>query len=128
MTEPAPRSRRVRTATESLLSIVLGLEAALLFFVTITVFGLRILPAGIAFGAGAGLFVVFIVAAWAMRYRWGVWFGWLLQAVLIATGFLTPLMFVIGAGFAAMWIFCFITARRLDARTPPSDLPAKETP
>lgn len=128
MTEQAPRIRRVRTATESLLSIVLGLEAALLFFVTVTVFGLRILPAGVAFGAGAALFVVFVVAAWAVRYRWGVWFGWLLQAVLVAMGLLTPLMFVIGAGFAAMWIFCFITARRLDARTPPSDLPAKETP
>ena len=128
MTGPAPRIRRVRTATESLLSIVLGLEAALLFFVTITVFGLRILPPAIAFGGGAALFIVFLVAAWAMRYRWGVWLGWLLQVVLLATGFLTPLMFFIGAGFVAIWIHCFVTARRLDARTPPSDLSAKETP
>lgn len=128
MTEPAPRIRRVRTATESLLSIVLGLEAALLFFVTVTIFGLKILPAAVAFGGGAALFVVFVVAAWAMRFRRGVWLGWLLQAVLLALGFLTPLMFFIGAGFAAIWIYCFITARRLDARTPPSDLPAKESP
>ncbi len=128
MTGEAPRIRRVRTATESLLSIVLGLEAALLFFVTVTVFGLRLLPAGAAFGGGAALFVVFVFAAWAVRFRWGVWLGWLLQAALIALGFLTPLMFFIGAGFAALWVYCFVTARRLDARTPPTDLPAKETP
>ncbi len=128
MTGGPPRIRRVRTATESLLSIVLGLEAALLFFVTVTVFGLRLLPAGAAFGGGAALFGVFAVAAWAVRFRWGVWFGWLLQAVLIALGFLIPLMFFIGAGFAALWIYCFVTARRLDARPAPTDLPAKETP
>jgi hypothetical protein len=128
VTEPSPRIRRVRTATESLLSIVLGLEAALLFFVTITIFGLRILPAAVAFGGGAALFVVFLLAAWAMRFSWGVWLGWLLQAALVAMGFLTPLMFFVGAGFVAIWIYCFVTARRLDARTPPSDLPAKETP
>lgn len=129
MTAPQPVPRRARTATESLLSIVLGLEAALLFFVTITAFGLKAVPPAVAFGGGGGLLVLFLLAAWLMKYRWGVWFGWLLQAVLIALGFLMPLMFFIGAGFVAIWIYCFVTARRLDARNRSFDNdPTKETP
>ncbi len=114
MTDRATRVRRVRTATESLLSIVLGLEAALMFFVTVTAFGLKAVPAPVAFGAGGGLFLVLVICAWLVRYPVGVWLGWVLQAVLIATGIVMTLMYFIGAGFAALWIYCFVIARRLD--------------
>jgi hypothetical protein len=128
-----PRSRRSRTATESLLSIALGLEAVLTFFVTVTAFGLKVVPPAVAFGGGAALFVLLLVAAWLTRYPAGVWLGWGLQAVLIATGVVLTLMYVIGAGFAALWIFCFVTGRRLDARVVTSESPSteprpKETP
>lgn len=127
MTEQSPGMRRERTATESLLSIVLGLEAALMFFVTVTAFGLKVLEPGWAFGGGAVLFVLFIVAAWLVRYRFGVWLGWGLQIVLIATGIVMTLMYFIGAGFAALWVFCFVTARRLDRRNfPTTDNTARE--
>ncbi|MBN9151493.1 MAG: DUF4233 domain-containing protein [Micrococcales bacterium] len=122
---PAARSRRTRSATESLLSIVLGLEAALLFFVTVTAFGLRVVPAPIAFGGGAALFAVFLAAAWLVRYPAGVWLGWFLQAVLIAFGVLMTLMYFIGAGFAALWVYCFVTGRRLDARKAAAELVAR---
>ncbi len=122
------RARRQRSATESLLSIVLGLEAALMFFATVTAFGLKAVPAGVAFGGGAALFVLFLIAAWAVRYPAGVWLGWLLQAVLIATGIVMALMYFVGAGFAALWVFCFVTGRRLDARKVTLDSSeAKET-
>ena len=110
------KARRTRTVSESLLSIALGLEAALMFFVTVTAFGLRVIPPAAAFGGGAALFVLLILAAWLLRFGWGVWVGWVLQAVVVATGFLLPLMFFVGAGFVAIWIYCFITGRRLDAR------------
>jgi hypothetical protein len=129
MTEQTPSPHRRRTATESLLSIVLGLEAALLFFVTITAFGLKAVPPAVAFGGGSALFVILLLAAWLMRYPWAIWLGWALQVALVALGFLMPLMFFIGAGFAAIWVYCFVTARRLDARNHPSDNgPTKETP
>jgi hypothetical protein len=128
-----PRSRRSRTATESLLSIALGLEAVLTFFVTVTAFGLKVVPPAVAFGGGAALFVLLLVAAWLTRYPAGVWLGWVLQAALIATGVVLTPMYVIGAGFAALWIFCFVTGRRLDARAVTSESPSteprpKETP
>lgn len=124
MTERAPRARRERTATESLLSIVLGLEAALMFFVTVTAVGLKALDTVWAVGGGTLLFVLFIVAAWLVRYPYGVWLGWLLQAALIATGMVMTLMYFIGAGFAALWVYCFITALRLDRRNfPKTNIP-----
>ncbi len=110
------RTRRARGAAESLLAIVLGLEAALTFFVTVTAFGLKVLPAGIAWSAGALLLLTFLLAARVVRYRWGTWLGWALQAVLVSLGFLMPLMFFIGAGFLALWTYCFVVGRRLDAR------------
>lgn len=112
----APRVRRERSATESLLSIVLGLEAVLMFFVALAAFRLDVVPPAVAFGGGAAVIVVLLVVSRLLRYRSGVWLGWALQLGLIALGFLLPLMFFIGAGFAAIWIYCFVTGVRLDRR------------
>ena len=110
----APRARRVRSTTESLLSIVLGLEAVLMFFVTLTAFGLKAVPPVTAFVGGGVLLVLLVLTAGLLRFRWGVWLGWVLQAVLIATGILLPIMFLIGAGFVGIWIYCFIKGRDID--------------
>lgn len=110
----AARPRRARSTTESLLSIVLGLEAVLMFFVTLTAFGLKALPPVTAFAGGGALLVVLVLTAGLLRYRWGVWLGWVLQAVLLATGILLPVMYFIAAGFVAIWIYCFVKGRQID--------------
>ncbi|MFT4122331.1 MAG: DUF4233 domain-containing protein [Microbacteriaceae bacterium] len=114
MTGRPARPRRIRSTSESLLSIALGTEAVLVFFVTLVVYGLRALPAAIAFGAGAALFLLLLVGAMLVRWRAGVWLGWLLQAVLVLTGLLVPLMWLIGAVFAALWAWCFVRGRAID--------------
>ncbi len=115
MTESrAPRARRVRSTTETLLSIVLGLEAMLMFFVTLTAYGLNAVPAVTAFVGGGILIVVLVLAAGLLRYSWGVWLGWVLQGVLVATGILLPVMFFIAAGFVAIWVYCFVKGRQID--------------
>jgi len=111
---PARAVRRPSTATESLLAIALGLEACLVFFVTLTVYGLRVLEPLPTFIGGGVLLIALIVVGRLVRHPWGIALGWALQVVLIATGFLVPLMFVIGAGFAGIWIFCFLKGRQLD--------------
>ena len=111
-----PRRRRARSATESLLSIVLGLDAILIFFVALTVFRFGSLPPALAFGGGAVLIVVLVLVGRLLRFSWGHWIGWLLQVLIVSIGVLVPLMFYIGAGFAAIWIYCFIVGRRLDRR------------
>jgi hypothetical protein len=109
------RSRPARTATESLLAIALGMEAVVVFFVTLTAFGLRTLPVGLSLGGGAALLVLIVVAAGAVGRSWGRALGWVLQVALIATGLILPIMFLIGAGFAAIWVFCYVKGRQLDA-------------
>lgn len=122
------RDRRRRSATESLLSIVLGMEAVLMFFVTATAYGLKALPAPLVLGGGAALFVLFLLGTWLVRYPAGLWFGWILQLLLIGTGIVMVLMYFVGAGFAALWTFCFITGRRLDSRAHwPAEPQVKET-
>ncbi|MBW8871580.1 MAG: DUF4233 domain-containing protein [Leifsonia sp.] len=111
-----PRPRRRRSTTESLLSIVLLLEAILLFFVTLVLFGLKTLPPAIAFGGGAAAVVVILITIGLMRWPIGFVLGWLIQAGLIALGLLNPVMYVVGAGFAAFWTWCFVRGRQIDRK------------
>lgn len=108
------RVRRRRSTTESLLSIVLILEAAMLFFATLTIFGLKALEPVPAFVGGGLLILVTAITSGLVRWRWGVWLGWVIQAVIVATGFLIPIMFVVGGGFAVLWVWCFLRARDID--------------
>ena len=110
----APQPRRPRSVTESLLSIVLGLEAILVFFVSLTAFGLRALQPFPAFLGGAVFILALIVVAGLLRYEWGIWLGWVLQASLIATGIVLPAMFAVGTGFVAIWVYCFVRGRQID--------------
>jgi len=110
------RVRRVRSASESLLSIALLLEAVLVFFIVMVAFGLKLLPIPVVFGGGAALVALLLVAGRLAGGPVGVWIGWVLQVALIALGILLPLMYFIGAIFAAIWIYCFVIGRRLDRR------------
>jgi len=110
-----PRTRRTRSVSEMLLSIVLVLDATLIFFVALTAFGLRVLAPAPAFIGGAVLIIVFVALARMLHRRWAVWVGWALQVALIALGFILTPMFVVGAGFAAIWIYCFVKGRQIDA-------------
>jgi hypothetical protein len=119
------KQRRRRSVTESLLSIVLALEAFVVFFASLTIFGLRVLepafPAWVAL-VGGGVFILVLLATVAvLRYPWGVVIGWVLQVALIGLGILTPLMYVVGAGFALLWIYCFIRGRRIDRGSASAD-------
>ena len=108
--------RRRRSTTESLLSIELVLEAILLFFVTLVLFGLKTLPPAVAFGGGAAFVVVILLTILLLRWPVGIVIGWVIQAGLIALGLLNPVMYVIGAGFAAFWIWCFVRGRQIDRK------------
>lgn len=112
----SPRARSVRSVTESLLSIVLGLEAALMFFVALTVFGLDLLSPLVALGGGAVFIVVLLLIAALLRHPWALWAGWALQVALILLGLLLPALYISGAIFVAIWVYCFVVGQRLDRR------------
>jgi hypothetical protein len=111
-----PRVRRQRSVTETLLSIVLGLEMFVVFFATIVIFGLQRVPPAVAFTGGAVLILLLIITTRLLRQPWGKYAGVGMQVVLIAIGFLEPLMFFIGAGFAAMYIYYLVKGQRIDAQ------------
>lgn len=111
---PRTRVRRQRSVSELLLSITLGLEAAVVFFVALAMYGLDILEPPLAFGGGAVAILVFVAVAGRLRHSWAVWIGWALQLFLIALGFLLPAMFGVGLGALAFWTYCWVQGRRID--------------
>jgi hypothetical protein len=108
------RVRRERGVTETLLSVVLALEAAILFFGTLAVNGLTDIPTELVVAVGGGLIVLYVLVAMAQRWTWGVVLGGVLQGVYLATGVVHPFMFVIGAVFAGLWVWCLVRARRIE--------------
>jgi Protein of unknown function (DUF4233) len=70
--------------------------------------------AAAVFGCGAA--VLAILAAGLLRSRWGYVLGWATQLVAIALGFVTPMMFVVGALLAAVWVLSFMLGKRLDSQ------------
>lgn len=115
---PARPPRRERTATESLLSVVLVLEAIVVVFGMLVIFGLRVVEPAVAFTGGAVLILLLIAATRVVRYPWGQWVGHALQLALLATAFLEILAGVAAAIFVGFWIWALVKGRQLDAAKP----------
>lgn len=112
-----PGMPKKRRSTKVLFaSTVLLLEAFVMFFATLVVFGLRrddFAPA-LILSVGIGLSVVMIVACAVLTKPWGIGLGWILQLVLILTGIFEPAMFLVGLLFAIAWWYGIRTGIRLD--------------
>jgi hypothetical protein len=108
------KPRPQRGARESLLAITLGLEAVMFFFPMLVVYGKGTLPPLAAFGGGILAIIVLAASSRLTGKPAGVLFGWLLQAAILATGFIEPFMFAVGAVFLALWVFCFVKGGQLD--------------
>jgi hypothetical protein len=109
-----PRKRR--STKVMFASTVLLLEAFVMFFATLAVFGLRRgeFPPSLILGVGIALSVLMIVACAFLTKPWGVALGWILQVVLVLTGIFEPAMFLVGALFALAWWYGIRTGIRLD--------------
>lgn len=88
-------------------AIVLGLSAP----VMIAVGDVR--PAA-ALGGGLGLAVLAMVAAGFLRHGWAYGLGHVVQVGALALGFVVPVMFVLGAIFAALWVAAIVLGRRVE--------------
>lgn len=89
-------------------AIILGL----LIPVMITV---EDVPAGVAVLVAGGLAVLCLVTAGLLRHEWAYWLGHAIQVATIATGFVVPIMFFIGAMFLALWLGAFFLGRKINA-------------
>lgn len=113
----AGRSRRTRTVRESLGSIVLGFEAVIVFLATLVGFGLKVAEPVVVLVSGAVLCLALVATVGLLNRLVGFRVGWVLQFVIVASGLLVPIMYVIGGAFVALWTYCMVTGTRLDAQT-----------
>jgi hypothetical protein len=97
-------------------STVLLLEAFVVLFGTLAVYGLRrddFAPV-VIFSVGIGLCLVFVFTCAVLARPWGVALGWILQLVLILSGIVEPTMYVVGLLFAIAWWYGIRTGIRID--------------
>lgn len=97
-------------------STVLLLEAFVVLFATLVVFGLRsdTIPIGVILGVGLALSAVLSVACAFLTKPYGMLLGWVLQVLILATGIVEPMMFLVGILFALTWLYGIRTGARLD--------------
>jgi cytochrome c biogenesis protein CcdA len=107
---------RPRSVRGSLLSIVLGFEVIVVFLGALVAFGLDALDPTTAFVGGGVLVVAMIVTLGLVRFPIGAVIGSVVQAAIVATGFLVPIMFFIGGTFAAVWVYCLVVGTGIDRR------------
>jgi Protein of unknown function (DUF4233) len=96
---PSPAS----PATRRLAASVLAGEAVVLLFFVLAASRLYPDDAGRIAAAGLAIAAAALLLCAALRFPWAFWAGWVLQLVLITTGVVVPVMFLLGAIFAALW-------------------------
>lgn len=89
----------------------------MLFFATLAAFRVVDLPASTVWAVGGGLAVACVVVAGVVRRPGGLVVGTLLQVVVLAGGFWLPALFLMGAVFAALWLWLLRVGRRIDRET-----------
>jgi hypothetical protein len=97
-----------------LTSVVLGFEAVVIFLASLVLFGLKSLPPIAALAGGWSLALVMLLSVPFLRFRWALALGWVLQALVIASGFIQPAMFFVGICFVGAWTFATIAGGRID--------------
>ena len=106
--------RRKRPAKPQFTQTMLVLEAFVVFFATLVAYGLRVADTATVWWVGGSLTVILVVLAGWVGRPGGYVAGSVAQVVVLACGFVVPMMFVVGAVFAAMWVFSLRVGGRID--------------
>lgn len=96
-------------------SAMLCLEAVVLGLATPVMVAVEDVGTGVALGVGLGLAAAALLTAGLLGRAWGYYVGHAVQVCAIALGVLVPVMFFIGAMFAALWITAYLLGRRIEA-------------
>jgi hypothetical protein len=104
----------VRSAQRSLAATMLSLQAVVLGLTTPVMISVASVPVATALWVGLGLMVACIVVAGMLRRPWAYYLGWAIQVASLALGFVTSVMFVLGAIFLALWAGAFFVGAKID--------------
>ena len=114
--EQGPGARGDAPATKRLLSTVLIMETVVIWLaipVALAVDHASVRKAGVA-GVVLAVAAVVLAALARRRLRWTIVGGSVLQALVIAAGAIVPVMYFLGAIFAAFWVIGLRLGHRLD--------------
>jgi hypothetical protein len=100
--------------TVRMAAATLVLEAFLVFFATLVAVALSDLPNDAVWAGGGALALACVVAAGTVRRPGGLVLGWVLQVLVLATGFWVPAMFALGGVFVLIWAWLLSVGRRID--------------
>lgn len=93
---------------------MLTLEAIILALAVPVMISVEDVSTPLAVSAGLGLALLCILTAGALRRPQAYVVGHALQVGAIALGFLVPVMFFVGAMFAALWFGAFFLGKRIE--------------
>ena len=135
--EQAVPARPARSLRRSLASIVLAFEVVVVFLGALVTWGLSRedggpfgLPSWVPLAAGGVLILLMLATIALLRHEWAYVLGWVVQALMLASGLLNPAMYLVGAIFGGMWAYCMIVGARIDrartAEAAPGTEPGKE--
>ncbi|WP_223404478.1 DUF4233 domain-containing protein [Occultella gossypii] len=110
-----PARRPQRSARLIFCLTVLSLEVFVVFFATLVAFGLELSEPGVTWVVGGVGMLLCIVAAYLQKYPIALVAGYVVQALLLLSGILVPMMLVIGIVFAAIWVTGVWLGGKIDA-------------
>ena len=103
-----------RSPRRGMCAAVLCLEAITIGLSTPVMISVSDVATGTAVATGLGLALACLLLAGMLRGEWAYILGWLVQVAAIALGLLVPLMFFLGAVFAALWATAYFLGRKIE--------------
>ena len=94
---------------------MLCLAAVVLGLATPVMVAVEDVDTGLALGVGLGLAAAALLTAGLLGRAWGYYVGHAVQVCAIALGVLVPVMFFVGAMFAALWVTAYLLGRRIES-------------
>ena len=93
---------------------ILAFEALVCGLAIAGLIQIEAMPVGTSALLGGGSALLAAIAAALLRTPVGYPLGWLTQVVVIALGFATPMMFLVGGMFALLWVVVLVLGRRIE--------------
>lgn len=113
-TQGRRRPRRPRSTLASLGIILVGFEVIALGLGALVANGLHVVDAVWAFGGGSAIIATMIVGAALLPKTAGIVLGTLAHVLSLLTGLVMPAMWVVGALFLLIWLYCVWQGVRVD--------------
>lgn len=107
-------TERERSPRRGMCAAVLSLEAIILGLTTPVLIMVADVATGPALAIGLGLAVACLLLAGMLRAEWAYGLGWAVQVAAIGLGFVIPMMFLLGAIFAALWGAAYLLGRKIE--------------